>query len=87
MTRSDDTILEWLLNAPGETIAATPGVIAANIEYSRTTVKRRISLLREAGLVEYHDETSGIYAISEKGIAYLDGSLDASELDVDVGDD
>ena len=81
MTRADDTILEFLLNAGNEDLIATPAVVEMNIEFGISTVRGRLRNLHEAGLVEYYDKSRGAYQISEKGKQYLEGELDASELE------
>lgn len=37
--------------------------------------------LRDHGLVEYYDETGGIYQLSDRGRAYLVGELAVEELE------
>jgi len=81
MTRADDTILEFLLNEGNRPIRATPAVIQANIEYQISHVRNRIRKLHDAGLVEYYNEDSGIYQITDLGSAYLAGELNAGELE------
>ncbi|MDS0295355.1 MarR family transcriptional regulator [Halogeometricum luteum] len=83
MTRADDAILEFLQNEGNRRLVATPGVIEANIGYTLSTVNQRLKKLKTAGLVEYHDEERGLYEISEHGKAYLSGTVDANELDVE----
>jgi len=83
MTNADDRILEFLQNDPNREIVATPRVIAENIDFNRGYVTQRLSELLEQGLVEYRDKDSGIYAITERGRAYLDGELNADELERD----
>ena len=75
MTRADDYILEFLDETD---IVATPQVIAANIDYSRQYVNQRIRLLADNDLVQ--NTGDGLYRITERGRAYLDGELDADEL-------
>lgn len=86
MTQSDDDILEFLANRPVGPIVASPRIINANVGYTNRTIRRRLASLRDAGLVAYFDEDSGIYEITEKGLDYLDGSLEKSELERDDGD-
>lgn len=81
MSKSDDAILEFLLNDPNDPIRATPAVIEANIEYARSTINGRMPKLLSAGLVEYYNEDRGIYQISELGERYLNGDLDAEEVE------
>jgi predicted transcriptional regulator len=78
MTKSDDAILELLLDTA---IALPPAVIAFNTVVSHPTVRRRLPKLLEHGLVRKADEDKGYYEITEKGRQYLAGDLDASELE------
>lgn len=81
MSKSDDAILEFLLNNPNDPIRATPAVIGANIDYARSTINGRMPKLLAAGLVEYYDEDGGIYEITQLGERYLSGDLDAEEIE------
>jgi len=81
MTRADDSILEFLLNEGNRPIRASPAVIQANVDYQISHVRNRIRKLHEAGLVEYYDEDSGIYEITDLGRAYLAGELEAADLE------
>ena len=82
MTRADDAILEFLLNEGNRQIRASPAVIEANIDYKISHIRNRIRQLHKAGLVEYHDESRGIYELTAKGRAYLAGDLDADDLEL-----
>ncbi|SER74895.1 winged helix-turn-helix domain-containing protein [Natrinema salaciae] len=73
---TDDYILETLDTGLG----LTPAVIAWNIDKGRTTVQKRLNPLASAGLIERVDE-KGYYRITDDGHAYLEGDLDASELE------
>lgn len=75
MTRADDYILEFLEKTD---IVATPHVVAANIDYSRQYVNRRMRRLAEHDLVE--KEGDGMYRITERGRAYLAGDLNEEDL-------
>ncbi|QCJ47221.1 ArsR family transcriptional regulator [Haloprofundus sp. MHR1] len=81
MTRTDDAILEFLLNEGNRPLNASPRMIESNIEFAISTIRGRLAKLLEAGLVEYYDEGRGIYRISQKGRAYLAGELDAEDLE------
>ncbi len=76
MNQTDDRILE-LLNESG--LILSPAVIAKNLQYSRSWVSERTGKLVNAGLVEQVDD--GYYRISSLGQAYLEGSVDAEELE------
>ena len=81
MTLADDVILEFLQNEPGDNIRASPAVIEANIDYKISHIRNRLRKLHQGGLVEYYDESRGIYQITEKGRSYLRGDLDAGDLE------
>ncbi|ADD03886.1 homolog to phage PhiH1 repressor protein [Natrialba magadii ATCC 43099] len=81
MTRADDAILEFLLNEGNHSIVSTPAVIEANIDYKISHVRTRLRKLDSAGLVEYYDEDRGLYQITDRGRAYLNGELEADELE------
>jgi predicted transcriptional regulator len=81
MSKSDDAILEFLLNDPNDRIRVTPAVIAANIDYARSTINGRLPKLLSAGLIEYYDQDIGIYEITDLGERYLSGDLAAEEIE------
>ncbi|OLZ39456.1 PhiH1 repressor [Natrinema saccharevitans] len=56
-----------------------PTAIAKNIDKHRVTVSNRLRELCNYGLVERPEE--GYYGITDLGEQYLEGELDASELD------
>lgn len=81
MTKSDPVVLEFFEE---QDIAMPPAVVSFNIEgASYATVKRRLPVLAENGLLEKVDETKGYYRITDRGRAYLAGDLDASDLEDD----
>lgn len=80
MTQGDDRILETLESSG---LALSPSVIAYNTDYSRNYINKRMRKLREAGLVDRPDE--GYYRISDCGRAYLQGDLDADDLEQNGG--
>lgn len=75
MTRVDDEILEWL----EENGAGTPSLIADERGRASNYVGGRLRKLVDLGLVERPKH--GLYRITEDGTAYLEGDLDASELE------
>jgi len=81
MRPTDRHILEFLANDPADPIVASPVVIAANVDYAKGSVRERMTPLREAGLVRYSNEQSGIYEITDLGERYLDGQLEEHEID------
>lgn len=76
MTQADDRILETLEDSG---LRLSPRILAANIDYSRHYIARRLAKLEEEGLVTRVDE--GLYEITEQGRAYLAGNLDADDLE------
>ncbi|RQG97234.1 winged-helix domain-containing protein [Natrarchaeobius chitinivorans] len=85
MTDSDDTILEFLR----ETGAAfSKRGIQVNFEnrgvkVSYSTIKRRLEHLENADLIECVEEKGGYYEITDLGKQYLEGELDAEDLERD----
>jgi predicted transcriptional regulator len=75
MTRSDDEILEYLR----EEDAGTPKLIAEAIGRNNNYVTTRCRKLESYGLLKR--PSRGFYTLSEGGRSYLEGELDASELD------
>jgi len=84
MTKSDDAILEYLQEMG---MAIPPRAISynmqtrENVDISYTTVNRRLKQLLENGLVRKEYEKGGFYAVTDRGCQYLDGKLDAAELE------
>lgn len=79
MTKSDPAILELLYESD---IELPPAVISHNIAgISHPTVKRRLPILTEHGLVVRVEDTAGYYRITELGAQYLNGELEAEDLE------
>ncbi|GAA1837845.1 hypothetical protein GCM10009682_63260 [Luedemannella flava] len=79
MTKSDPAILEFFEETG---IAMPPAVVSYNIVgVSHPTVKRRLPNLVEHGLLEKVDDDRGYYQITDHGRAYLEGELDAKDLE------
>lgn len=76
MTQADDRILETLADS---NLILSPRVLSANIDYSRHYLSTRLGKLHDAGLVDRVDE--GLYRITDRGQAYLQGDLDADDLE------
>ncbi|WP_255168506.1 helix-turn-helix domain-containing protein [Natrononativus amylolyticus] len=76
MTQGDDRILETLASSG---LILSPAVIAINIGYTRNYVNKRVRKLSEAGLLERVEE--GYYEITDDGRAYLEGKLEAADLE------
>ncbi|AFZ73409.1 MarR family transcriptional regulator [Natronobacterium gregoryi] len=60
-------------------IQVSPRVLAANIGYDRQYVSKRCRTLSEARLLNAVD--TGLYQLTETGVAYLEGELDADDLE------
>lgn len=73
----DDRILE-LLRDEGPN-SPTPISDHDNIHVNKSTVSRRMRKLAEHGLIEPYP--NGVYGITTDGERYLDGDLDAGEID------
>ena len=83
MTGNDDSILEYLHE---KDVALPPAPLHYNLERSGysvgySTVRRRLQLLEEHGLVKKEKEKEGYYGITDKGRNYLVGELEAEELE------
>ena len=76
MNQTDDRILDLLDESD---LTLSPAVVAVNLDYSRNWVSRRMSRLEDAELVEKVD--GSYYRITDRGRAYLEGELDADELE------
>lgn len=76
MTQADDRILETLAASD---LILSPRVLAVNIDYSRHYLSTRLGKLRDAELVERVDD--GLYRITDRGRSYLEGDLEAVELE------
>jgi DNA-binding transcriptional ArsR family regulator len=81
MTEVDISIIEYLLNEGNRELIANPKVIAVNIDYSPNTVREHMRPLRETKLVEYYDESDGLYQISNRGRRYISGELSDEEVE------
>lgn len=91
MNEVDDSILEFLheLEVGGHSVALKPGAVHYNLveelgtlDKSLSTFSRRMATLAEYGLLEKTEDGKGSpYKITEKGREYLEGELDASELE------
>ncbi|MDF9744705.1 transcriptional regulator [Natrinema salsiterrestre] len=72
---TDERILEILDSG----LLLSPQVIAKNIDKSRVHVNRRLSVLVDYGLVTRVER--GYYEIDDLGMQYLEGELDADDLE------
>lgn len=76
MRPTDDLILETLAKSE---LVLTPAILAYNLDLDRSHVNKRLRSFEEHGLV--HKPDRGKYGITERGLEYLDGSLDPNELE------
>ncbi|WP_232688017.1 ArsR family transcriptional regulator [Halobacterium zhouii] len=81
MTPVDRDILERLQNSGNRELVLTPRLIAENSDWSRDAVRSHVLHLRENSLIEYYDEEAGIYRLSERGRAWLQGDLPTEDLE------
>ena len=72
---------ERILEALSKDLILSPAVIAKNIDRTREQVNRRLSVLLQYGFVNRVER--GYYEISETGIEYLSGNVDADKLEPD----
>ncbi|WP_224338119.1 PadR family transcriptional regulator [Haloprofundus halobius] len=83
MKPSEYTVLDFL----GRTrLSLPPSVLHYNMvksghEIGYSTVKANLASLSEHNLVTKEKEEEGYYAITDRGIAYLEGELDPDEID------
>ena len=75
MNQADEKILEVLEGG----LMLGPTTIAKNGDLSRSWVSNRLSILQAYGFVEQVEE--GYYQITDRGRRWLEGEVDASELD------
>lgn len=62
-------------------IEASPKVVAANIDYDRVYTSKRLKELVSEGLMEQGD--NGLYSLTDRGRAFIEGDLDANDLEDD----
>ena len=75
MKPTDDQILEVLGDSG---LVLTPTIVAFNAGFDRSHVNKRLSAFVEKGLVRRVER--GKYEITDDGLGYLAGDVDASEL-------
>ncbi|REA03889.1 phage repressor protein [Haloferax sp. Atlit-6N] len=82
MTGNDDKILELL--AQGRLALSKKAIMVnfelSGIDISYSTVKRRLPMLEDAGLVELVREQGGYYRITDQGISYLNEEFEPPEI-------
>ena len=92
MNETDDAILEFfekLEGVGGFRVALPPTAVwfnlveeAAVLDKAPNTVSRRMSRLQAMELLELVDEDRAYYKFTDKGLAYLNGDLDAEDLEL-----
>jgi predicted transcriptional regulator len=75
MTLADERILEFLQEKGNH----QPAQISKEFDFHRKYIGRRCRILAEHGLLR--NLGNGVYQITELGVAYLSGELDANELE------
>lgn len=83
MTPVDWDLLRRLQNPGNEEFVSTPRLLSENTNWEWTTVREHLITLRDHGLVEYYDEEAGIYQLSDRGRAWLEGELPTEALEDD----
>ncbi|MFC3476295.1 helix-turn-helix domain-containing protein [Halobacterium litoreum] len=83
MTPVDRDILERLWNEGNRELRLTPAMIAENVDWGHQAVREHVLTLREHDLIEHADETRGVYQLSERGRAWLEGDLPTDALEDD----
>lgn len=79
MTIADERILEHLRQV--ETDTPKGMAESGDVRFSRQYIGERCRKLADYGMVQHLG--NGVYRITEEGEQYLDGELDAEELDSD----
>jgi len=83
MTPVDRDVLAVLRNGNEQELVLTPGVIAANTDWERQTVREHLLRLSDEQLVAYHDEARALYQLTDRGRRYLRGDLAVEALEAD----
>ena len=83
MTPVDRDILERLWNEGNCELRLTPGMIAENVDWGDQAVREHVLELRDHGLIEHVDQDRGIYQLSDRGRAWLEGNLPTDALEDD----
>ena len=80
MNIAADPILEFL---DEHDIAVPKGVLDNELDVSPSSIARGLEDLEKCGLIERDDNYSSYYRITDLGRDYLDGRVDAAQLDPD----
>lgn len=80
MTIADDRILEYLSTVD----TSTPKKMAdsGDVRFSRQYIGERCRKLADYEMVQHLG--NGVYRITENGVQYLEGELDAAEIESDL---
>ena len=91
MNEVDDAILEFfeeLGEIGGERVSLPPSPVKRHlvdelgqVDRERSTFSRRMSKLSDRGLLELTQEDGSYYRITDMGLAYLSGELDAEDIE------
>ena len=91
MNEVDDVVLEFfeeLGEVGGRRVALPPSPVKRHVvdelglvERGPSTFSRRMQKLAEMGLLEISDDTAGYYRITDMGLDYLSGELDAEDIE------
>ena len=76
MNTATDPVLEALDDTGW---ALPPKVLYYNLDLSRASVNRALKELLKRDYIDQPDDAGSYYTITEKGRAYLEGDIDASE--------
>ena len=76
MTIADERILEYL--STSETSTPKRMADSGDVRFSRQYIGERCRKLADYGLVQHLG--NGVYRITDDGVEYLDGDLDAAKL-------
>ena len=78
MTGADDRILEFFEE---HRIALSPATLTHHLDYSKTHINNRMRKLADEGFLERVPDVRGLYRITDLGLAYLAGEVEAEELE------
>ena len=79
MVEADNRILEFFED---HQIAMPPSVLTYELDYSRPHITTRMKILSNQGLLEDIEEVRGLYRITQRGLDYLHGELEAEDLEL-----
>jgi len=80
MNVAADPVLEFL---DDHEIAVPKGVFDNELSVSASSIARALDDLEAYGLIERDDNFSSYYRLTDRGRAYLEGDIDADDLEPD----